>query len=158
MVSSSASARTQNAPTKTHKKPRPKTKNLHSNPQKAQAKNKKPPPKPTKSPGQKQKTSTQTHKKPRPKTKTHQNPQKGFTSTTPQASPPHELRKGRAALPRGPFAIRGGWGDWSPHKKIKNLWGLVSPQKRQNWSIVANRGNLRKGVCLSNGIGLMNPF
>ena len=117
-----------------------------------------PPPKLKKSPGQKQKTSTQTHKKPRPKTKTHQNPQKGFTSTTPQASPLHEWRKGRAALPRGPFAIRGGWGDWSPHKKIKNLWGLVSPQKRQNWSIVANRGNLRKGVCLSNGIGLMNPF
>ena len=27
----------------------------------------------------------------------HQNPQKGFTSTTPQASPPHEMRKGRMA-------------------------------------------------------------
>ena len=36
-----------------------------------------------------------------------------------QASPPHELRKGRAATPRGPFAIRGGGGDWSPHKKNK---------------------------------------
>ena len=43
--------------------------------------------------------------------------QKGFTSKTPQADHPHELRKGRAASPHGPFAIRGAWGDWSPHKK-----------------------------------------
>ena len=50
--------------------------------------------------------------------KPHPPPQKGFTSTTPQASPPHELRKERAASPRGPFAIRGAWGDFvPPHKK-----------------------------------------
>ena len=57
------------------------------------------------------------HKKP------HQNPQKGFTSTTPQDSPPHELRKGRAASPRGPFAIRGAWGDFVPptKKTLKEL-------------------------------------
>ena len=54
------------------------------------------------------------HKKQKALTKTHK---KGFTFTTPQASPPHEMRKGRAALPRGPFAFRGVWGDWSPHKK-----------------------------------------
>ena len=55
----------------------------------------------------KQKALTQTHKKAKP-------------NTTHQASPPHEKRKGRAALPRGPFAFRGAWGDWSPHK-TKNI-------------------------------------
>ena len=44
---------------------------------------------------------------------------KGSTNTTPQGAHPHELRKGRAASPRGPFAIRGAWGDWSPHTQKK---------------------------------------
>ena len=65
-------------------------------------------------------------------TKAHlQNPQKGFTSTMPQDSPPHELRKGRAAMPRGPFAIRGAWGDWSPHIKKAGVGGLVPPHKKK---------------------------
>ena len=66
-----------------------KNKSPYTNPQKAQDKNKSP----------------------------YTNPQKGSTSSTPQASPPHELRKGRAALPRDPFAIRGAWGDEFPHTK-----------------------------------------
>ena len=69
-------------------------------------KNKKPSPKPkpTKGSGKTQKAHTQTHKRLRQNTKS-------------QASPPHELRKGRAASPRGPFAIRGAWGDFVPPQK-----------------------------------------
>ena len=62
-----------------------------------------------------QKAPTQTHKKARP-------------NTTHQASQAHELRKGCAALPHSPFAIRGAWGDWSPHKK--NAWGDWFPHKK----------------------------
>ena len=49
---------------------------------------------------------------------------KGFTFTTPQASPPHELRKGRAAMPRN----SGGVG------------GLVPPQKNKNLIVVSLDG------------------
>ena len=66
-------------------------------------------------------------------TKAHlQNPQKGFTSTIPQDSPPHELRKGRAAMPRGPFAIRGVWGDWSPHIKKGGRGGTGPPTQKNS--------------------------
>ena len=52
------------------------------------------------------------NKKPSPK------PTKSLSPpTTPQASPPHEMRKGRAASPRGPFAFRGVWGDFVPPQK-----------------------------------------
>ena len=69
-------------------------------------KNKKPSPKPTKSPGQKQKTSPNPDLTPGPmgrgghasqKQKPPPNPQKSSTFTTPQASPPHEMRKGHMA-------------------------------------------------------------
>ena len=71
--------------------------------------------------------------------KTHQNPQKGSTSTTPQASPPPELRKGRAASPRGPFAIRGVWGDFvPPQKKTKALsFFATSAAHFGKWAAVA---------------------
>ena len=65
-----------------------------------------------------QKALTQTHKKARP-------------NTTHQASQAHELRKGCAASPHSPFAIRGAWGDWSPHKKLRRRGGLITPQKKE---------------------------
>ena len=79
----------------------------------------------------KQKTSPKPTKKLAKHEKLPPNPQKVSISTTRQASPPHELRKGRAASPRGPFAIRGAWGDWSPHKKLRRRGGLITPQKKE---------------------------
>ena len=44
-----------------------------------------------------------------------------------QASPPHEMRKSNAAVPRCSFAFRGTWGTSSLHKKHspKLAWGLL---------------------------------
>ena len=88
---------------------------------KGQTKHETPTPTPTKRPGQTRNAHTKTHQKARPNTKRpHQNPPKGLTFTRLQASPPHEMRKGRAAKPRAPFAFRGAWGDLSPHTKKRN--------------------------------------
>ncbi len=68
----------------------------------------------------KQKALTQTHKKPR-------------TNTTHQASQAHELRKGRAASPHSPFAIRGAWGDFvPPQKNLDRRGGTLSPHKKKS--------------------------
>ena len=73
-------------------------------------KKQKAPLKPTKSPGKKQKA-------PPSFTKPYK---KGSTSTTPQASSPHEMR------PLGRIS-GGAWGDWSPHKitHFKNADGMT---------------------------------
>ena len=60
----------------------------------------------------------------------HQNLPKGLTFTRLQASPPHEMRKGRAAKPRAPFAFRGAWGDFVPPQKKSHFGGLVPPHKK----------------------------
>ena len=71
--------------------------------------------------------------KARPNTKRpHQNPPKGLTFTRLQASPPYEMRKGRAAKPRAPFAFRGAWGDLSPHTKNR-ISGDLSPHTQKNY-------------------------
>ena len=71
--------------------------------------------------------------KPGPNTKRqHQNLPKGLTFTSHQASPPHEMRKGRAAKPRAPFAFRGAWGDLSPHTKNR-ISGDLSPHTQKNY-------------------------
>ena len=84
--------------------------------------------------------------KPGPNTKRqHQNLPKGLTFTRLQASPPHEMRKGRAAKPRAPFAFRGAWGDFVPPQKKSHFGGLVPPHTKKlcrdrawrGWSRVA---------------------
>ena len=52
--------------------------------------------------------------KSRRKHKSPQKTQEGFTSTMLQASPPHEMRKSNAAVPRCSFAFRGGVGGLRP--------------------------------------------
>ncbi len=138
-------------------KPRPNTKRPHQPPQKArlntkrphqtppkgQAKHETPTPNPTKRPGQ---TRNAPPQKPGANTKRpHQNLPKGLTFTRLQASPPHEMRKGRAAKPRAPFAFRGAWGDFVPPQKKSHFGGLRPPTQKKlcregawrGWSRVA---------------------